>query len=110
MNRFIASLKCLTKQLFCLPLSIKTLFSETSVTHTLLLASGSHFGAHHSMYNQEFFSTASFIIFVLNDLIYDFMRGLYGVLLLTHLVLPFCALSLLGNAEDPLRSLQPQNS
>lgn len=107
MNRFIAFLKCSTEEIFCLPLSIKTLFSEISVTQILLLAGDSHCGACQCMYNQEVFFPASFTIFVLN-LIYHFMeRPLWSFTVdspvLNNLVLTFSALSLLGNPEGPPR-------
>lgn len=39
---------------FFLPLSINTLFSETSVTQILLLAGDNHFGAHHCTIKKSF--------------------------------------------------------
>lgn len=62
------------------------------------------------MYNQEVFFPPSFVIFVLNDLIYHFMgRPLWRFAVdspvLNNVVLIFCDLSLLGNPEGPLRPL-----
>lgn len=96
MNRFIAFLKCSTKQIFFLPLSINTLFSETSVTHTLLLAGDSHFRAHLCIIKKSF----CVIIFVLNDFIHRFMARPVCSFAVVSPVLNnpalSCALSLLG--------------